>query len=213
MASQSESVLMGRNLVSFGASVSASQRADVMDCLLYAQQSADGKYDRSRNWRQWIDQYQRIIYRNGARISGAIDPVRISIQNVRELRYLALQISGSATSPALRGLLERSIHKLMDSAHATAFFNSWFSSGRSESMQVIPCESRGDGSVEILVCGLQMTTSVVKPGFFFWDVLSGEMTVNSNGGSFLMTEESYAPYRESVTAYLTAHSQQALLEL
>ncbi len=212
MSSQCESLLMGNNLLSFGASVSASLRSDIMDCLLYAQLSADKKYDRSRHWKPWIEQYQRVIYQKGGALSGAINPVQLTIQHLRELRYVPRQIAGSATSRELQVLLERSMQTLMEGDHARTFFSSWFASGSSETMQVIPCEASIDGGVNILVCGLQMTTRMT-PGFFFWDALSGEMTVRSNGASFLLTEESYGPYRRPIADYLARQAQQAIIEL
>jgi len=213
MSSQSESLLMGSNLVAFAPSVPANLRADVMDCLLYAQLSADAKFDRSRTWRQWIEQYQRILYQKGARISGALNPVRLKIERLSDLSRIRHHLAGSATSPQLRVLLERSINELMNSDHAKTFFGSWFSAGRSESMQVIPCEATQDGGVNILVCGLQMTTTAFKPGIFFWEVLGGEMIVTANGGSFLMTEDSYAPFREPIASYLATQAQQVIQEL
>ncbi|OQR37856.1 hypothetical protein BWR59_01815 [Pseudomonas sp. Bc-h] len=213
MTTPNESLVMGSSLVSFGSSVSAGLRADVMDCLLYAQLSADKKYDRRQNWRQWIEQYQRVIYQKGSRISGALNPVQIKIQRLQDLRTVRYYLSGAATSPELQALLERSIDALMGSEHAKAFFSTWFVSGRSESMQVIPCEARADGGVNILVCGLQMTTSAFTSGFFFWEVPSGEMIVRSNGASFMMTEESYAPFRKPIARYLGAQARRVILEL
>ncbi len=212
MSSQSESLLIGNNLLSFSAPVSASLRSDLMDCLLYAQLSADKKYDRSHNWRAWIEQYQRVIYQKGGHLSGAINPIQLTLRHLRELRYFPRRIAGSATSRELQVLLERSIQTLMDSDHAKAFFSSWFSSGRSEAMQVVPCEANKDGGVNILVCGLQMTTRMT-PGYFIWDAFDGELTVRSNGASFLLTEESYGPYRKPIADYLAQQAQQAIVEL
>ena len=213
MSHHNESLLVGSNLVSFGASISADQRADVMDCLLYAELSADGKYHRSHQWREWIEQYQRVIYQKGSRISGAINPIRLEMRSVRDLRKLPEQLMGQATSPELKQLLERSIQALMGSDHAATFFNSWFSKGRTETLQVIPCAANRQGGVNILVCGLQMTTQALAAAGYFWEQLYGLMTVRGNGASFLMTEESYAPYREPIARYLARQARQAIIEL
>lgn len=62
MSSRSDTLLMGNNLLSFEASIPGSVRDDILDCLLYAQQSADKKHDRSVQWKLWIEQFQRVIY-------------------------------------------------------------------------------------------------------------------------------------------------------
>jgi hypothetical protein len=213
MSSRSDTLLMGNNLVSFEASISGNLRDDILDCLLYAEQSADKKYDRSVHWKLWIEQFQRVIYKKGGRLTGSIDPDQVVIEHLRELRYVPYMIAGSATSRELQAVLERSISTLLDGSHAKTFFNSWFSSGRSESFQVIPCVVGQGAGVNILVCGLQMTTRAFKPGRAPWEVPGGDLTIRSNGGSFLLTEESYQPYREGIMAHLNRHTRQAILEL
>ncbi|SEQ81738.1 hypothetical protein SAMN03159444_02528 [Pseudomonas sp. NFACC02] len=212
MSSRNDTLLMGNNLVSFEASVSRSLRDDILDCLLYAEHSANKKHDRSLHWKLWIEQYQRVLYQNGGRLTGAINADQLIIQHIRELRYVPYAIAGSATSRELQAVLERSISKLLDSSHARTFFNSWFSSGRSESFQVIPCCANEGGGVSILVCGLQMTSRAFKPGPVAWEA-GGDLTIRSNGGSFLLSEESYQPYRERIRAHLARQARQAILEL
>jgi hypothetical protein len=204
---------MGNNLLSFEASIPGSVRDDILDCLLYAQQSADKKHDRSVQWKLWIEQFQRVIYQKGGRLTGSINPDQVVIEHIRELRHVPYMIAGSATSRELQAVLERSISTLLDSSHAKTFFNSWFSSGRSESFQVIPCVVGQGGGVNILVCGLQMTSRAFKPGRVPWEVLGGDLTIRSNGGSFLLTEENYRPYREGIMAHLNRQARQAILEL
>lgn len=212
MSSRSDTLLAGNNLVSFEASISSSLRDDILDCLLYAEQSADKKHDRSVHWKLWIEQFQRVIYQKGARLTGSINPDQVVIEHLRELRQVPYMIAGSATSRELQAVLQRSIGTLLDSNHAKTFFNSWFSSGRSEAFQVIPCVV-SQGGVNIMVCGLQMTTRTIRPGRFPWEVLGGDLTIRSSGGSFLFTEDSYRPYREGIMACLNRQARQAIHEL
>jgi hypothetical protein len=211
--STDESVLQGRNFVSFGPGIPAQLRADILDCLLYAQLSADQKYNRYRSWKPWIEQYQRIIYQKGGRLTGSVDPGAVTIRRLRDLRYLPASAFGRATSPELHALMAGSLHALFSSEHANTFFNSWFSSGQSESFQVVPCRASRTGALDVLVCGLQMTTRAVKPGPLFWDALSGDMTVRTNGASFSLTEQSYAPHREKISRYLTDVAKKTIAEL
>jgi hypothetical protein len=196
-------LLQSRNLVSFAADVSAQLRADILDCLLYAQLSADQKHDRRRNWKPWIDQYQRSLYNPGI----------ATIGHLRDLRRLPAGAFGSATTPELHALMTGALQTLLESEHASRFFNSWFSSGQSESFQIVPCRARESGAVEILVCGMQMTTRAVKPALTFWETLSGDMTVRTNGASFLLTEQSYAPHREEISRRLAVAANNAIARL
>lgn len=211
--STDESLLQGRNFVSFTPGISAQLRADILDCLLYAQLSADQKYDRHRRWKAWVEHYQRIIYQTGGRLTGSIDPGVVTIRRLRDLRYLPASAFGRATSPELHALMAGSLQALLSSEHANTFFSSWISSGQSESFQVVPCRASGTGAVDILVCGLQMTTRAVQPGLLFWDALSGDMLVRTNGASFSLTEQSYAPHREKISHHLTDFAKKTIAEL
>ncbi|HEY0286266.1 MAG TPA: hypothetical protein VGC62_04545 [Pseudomonas sp.] len=211
--STSDALLVGGNLVSFGAGISQDLRDDILDCLLYAQLSADKKHDRGQGWKRWIEQYQRVILQKGSQLTGAINPTSLTIKRLSDLRYLPLNPTGTATSPQLRALMRTSLDMLLKSGHAQTFFNTWFSSGRSENFQVVPCEMDEQGGVTILVCGLQMTTTALSQNFFFWQALAGEMTVRSNGASFRLTAQSYEPYRKPIRDYLADNALRKILEL
>jgi hypothetical protein len=206
------SLLGGNNVVSFEG-VSADLRADIMDCLLYAQLSADKQHDRSHQWKSWMDQYQRVIYQKGSQLTGAINPNYLKIESLRELRYLPINATGVATSPQLQALLRHSFDILMNSEHARTFFSSWFTQGRSESFQVIPCKADGEDSATILICGLQMTTRALVPAYYFWKMLAGDMTVTSNGASFRFTAKGYEPYREPIREYLASQVRKEIIDL
>lgn len=208
--SSNKALLMGDSVLSFSEGTPQSLRDDILDCLLYAQLSADKKHQKRRAWKPWIEQYQRVIYQKGSPLNGAIDPMHLTIKRLRDLRDLPLRSTGTATSPELRALLRSSLETLLDSTHAQAFFNSWFSVGRSESFQVVPCQMDERGGVTILVCGLHMTTTAISHAPFFWQALTGEMTVRSNGASFLFTEQGYAPYRKQIRDYLTDNALQEI---
>ena len=206
-----ESSLIGNNLVSFAEGIAPALKADIMDCLLFAQVCADDKYQRSAQWKLWIEKYQKVIFNNGSSLSGAIDPLQVTIKRLRQVRDIRLR--GTATSPELQRMLQSSFDQLMDSDHAKTFFSTWFTSGRSESFQVVPCQSDGQGGATILVCGLQMTTREVGSGLFFWQIINGEMTVRANGASFRFTGAGYAPFRNAIQDALAERAQRQIIDL
>lgn len=203
--------LIGGNLVSFSQGIAADLKAEIMDCLLFAQLSADAKYQRGAQWKPWIEKYQKVIFNNGSPLSGAIDPLHLTIKRMRDVRNLRL--SGTATSPQLQALVQRSFDQLMDSDHANAFFSKWFTSGRSESFQVVPCQSDGRGGATVMVCGLQMTTREWGSGLYFWQILNGEMTVRANGASFRFTRAGYEPFRQAIQDALADHALRQIIDL
>ena len=211
MNSGNESFLYGTNLVSFGEGIEAALRQDVLDCLLYAQLKADGETSRQQDWRGWLHACQRSMHEAGARQSAVVGDDVMIIHGLGDLfnpRFL-----GAASSIELRGLFNHSIDRLLTSDQAKTYFRSWFSSGRSESFQIVPCVMESDDEVTIMLCGTQLTTLAFRPGFFFWDVLRGEMRVHYAGAAYRFSRKLFEPSRLKVQETLDRHAKRQIIQL
>ncbi|MCD5994345.1 hypothetical protein KDX38_12045 [Pseudomonas sp. CDFA 602] len=211
MSSPERSILSGTSLVSFGHGISPDLGQDILDCLLYAQLKADEQHTSKRSWRPWFYEYQMSISASGARPHERLDDDRLEIQSLRDLDRLPLR--SSLYSPELRDLFRASLEALVASDHAQTFFNSWFTSGRSESFQVVPCTRHNDDQVTLMMCGLQLTTSALRPAFLFWQALSGQMIVDVAGGAFRFSRRAFDPFRDAVGEALSRHALKRVIEL
>ncbi|MFJ4143467.1 hypothetical protein [Pseudomonas sp. NPDC089734] len=206
-------LLMGRHLVTFGEGIESDLKNDILDCLLYAQSSADSLFSRSRDGWRWQEEYQRSILSTGGQPFGRGARGRLKIHDLRDLSRRAA-FTELATSAELKQLLTTSFDALMSSEPARKYFDSWFaSSGRSESFQVVPCEAQENGRVNILVCGLQMRTSALRPARYFWQVLGGEMVVGYSGATFRFRREAYEPARSRVQEALFQKAEREIVRL
>ncbi|QXG46909.1 hypothetical protein [Pseudomonas viridiflava] len=211
MSLNHDSVLCGNNLVSFGDGIGADLRQDILDCLLYAQFRADDETSVQRNWRGWLETYRGSVDDAGAQRTAIIADSTFMIRRLRDLRHEPF-LNGFP-SAELRELFSYSFDTLMNSGQARAFFNSWFSSGRTESIQVVPCVMGDDGKVSIMLCGLQMTTMTFRRGFFPWDVLNGEMRVDCAGAAYRFSRELFDPARSRVRDELASRAREAVIQL
>lgn len=211
MSLNHDSVLCGNNLVSFGDGIGADLRQDILDCLLYAQFRADDETPVQRNWRGWLETYRGSVDDAGAQRTAIIADSTFMIRRLRDLRHEPF-LNGFP-SAELRELFSYSFDTLMNSGQARAFFNSWFSSGRTESIQVVPCVMGDDGKVSIMLCGLQMTTMTFRRGFFPWDVLNGEMRVDCAGAAYRFSRELFDPVRSRVRDELASRIREAVIQL
>lgn len=212
----STSQLMDSNLVSFANSVDPGLQADIMDCLLYAQLSADARYapyTRSVSWQGWITHYHRAIRDIGIPSNGSFYPLQIKIRSAGQLRNMRLRTSGAASSPSLQGVLRESLDKMTSSEEVRRAFGPWFSSGSSESFQVVPCEYDGGGSATFLVSGFHMMTMTPVHGPFSWRRLPGEMLVRAEGRSFSFNSEAYAPHRQRIQDHLAERGRLEVVNL
>ena len=206
-----ESCLYGTNLVSFGEGIEEGLQQDVLDCLLYAQLKADGETSRQNDWRGWLHAFQQSMGSAGARQSDVVGDNMMIVRGLRDLRNP--RFLGADSSAELRDLFNRSIDALMTSEHANTYFRSWFTSGRSESFQVVPCVMETDDEVTIMLCGLQLTTLAFRSGFFFWDVLRGEMRVHYAGAAYRFSRTLFEPSRSQVQETLDRHAKRQIIQL
>ncbi|MEE5171428.1 hypothetical protein V2J76_23710 [Pseudomonas alliivorans] len=209
--SLNESILHSNSLVSFDEGIDVGLRQDIMDCLLYAQLRADGETSVQCNWRGWLGAYRRSVGDAGAQRTAIIADTTFMIRRLRDLRHPPF-LNGFPSSE-LRELFSRSFDTLMNSGHAKAFFNSWFSSGRSESIQVVPCVMADEGEVSIMLCGLQMTTMAISKGFFPWELLNGEMRVDCAGAAYRFSRELFEPARARIQNELASHAKREVIRL
>lgn len=211
MSNNHDCVLVASNLVSFSQGMVPGLRQDLMDCLFYAQLAADDSFSPRQQWPAWLDTYQRSIGERGGRRTDYFVGDTLNIHRISELRRLRLPQSVTGV-PALGQLFVLSLDRLMASEQAKKFFGSWFSSGRSESFQVVPCIQNSEDEAIILLCGMQMTTGL-RPSRYFWKVLAGEMSVRYTGMAFSFSRQAFDPVRRSIRDALAARAAQEITRL
>ena len=208
------SLLLGTNLVSFHSNITMSVRDDIKDCLLLAQLRASEQFDSERYWPQWVDAYRRTLISVGSNLSEVIDRPQVKVKTQKYFQVEAAKLVASMPSPSLSVAANDALDAMYQSAHAKTFYESWFSSGRSDSFQIIPCEKTHAGDIDIMLCGLQMTTRTkvtdIRPVFFPIWPFSYELTLLLRGGRFLFSEAAYGPYRQSVRAELRERGAQSI---
>lgn len=211
MSNNHDCVLVASNLVSFSEGMAPGLRQDLMDCLLYAQLAADDSFSPRRQWSAWLDTYQRSIGEKGGRRTDSFVGDRLKIHRFSELGKLRLPRSVMGV-PGLGQLFVQSLDRLLASEQAKKFFGSWFSAGRSESFQVVPCIQSREDEATILLCGMQMTTGF-RPSRYFWQVLAGEMSVRYTGAAFVFSRQAFEPVRQTVRDVLAARASQEIMRL
>ena len=211
MSDPDEALLAGASLLSFAGNVEPDLRQDITDCLQHARLVADDRHSSRMNWRAWLDAYQRSIAATGGPRSAGINDARLKIHSFSDIGKLQLPVVDNAGE--LRQLYRSSLDKLLNSDHATRFFRSWFTSGRSESFQLMPCAMRNEDEVSILLCSLQMTTLALRPARYFWQILGGEMQVHAVTTAFRFSRQSFEPFRQTVRDALADRAAAEIISL
>ncbi|MCW6056375.1 hypothetical protein [Pseudomonas fragariae (ex Marin et al. 2024)] len=211
MSDPDNALLTGSSLLSFARNIEPDLRQDIIDCLHHAKLVADDRHSSRGNWRAWLDVYQRSIAATGGSHGAGINDARLKIHSFSDIGSLQLPVFDNAGE--LRQLYRSSLDRLLSSDHAKTFFSSWFTSGRSESFQLIPCSMHSEDEVTILLCSLQMTTIALRPALYFWQVLGGEMQVHVVGTAFRFSRQSFEPFRQVVQDTLADRAAAEIISL
>jgi hypothetical protein len=209
------SLLIGNNLLCFAPGATAQEKADIQDCLLLAELRTSELHSRGESWERWMDVYQQNLVDGGLVLQDRTDQQSAVINRRRDFPRKTAALISTVPSPRLVEIASGALADMYASAHAQHFFDSWFSAGRSDTFQVIPCERTATGRVDLLICGLQMNTRM-KPRVSLWLPIwpiAYEMTLSLKAAGFLYDAAAYDPLRERVQAELTAMSKHTVARI
>ncbi|MCF7531891.1 hypothetical protein [Pseudomonas petrae] len=200
-----DTLLTGQNLVTFSSGVSDQEKNDILDCLNYTEMRADRKFDRQHAWKRWIERYQAGLFNSGFKLGGVLESNVIRIQHRRELPEVVRSSIQSTGSPHLGVQGRSALEAMLRSSQVQSFFEDWFSTGRAEAFQVVPCRKASNGQIEVMVCGLNMLVETATKAWLTAPRLT--MEIHVNGGSYLYDKKAFEPYREKVQSTLERYSR------
>jgi len=208
MNNPTDILLGGTNLISFSACTLAGEKADILDCLAYAEINASNRFNRKRHWAQWIDRYQLELYKNGFEITDALPGERFVLTDPRDLYSVVSDALETGENRELERLASTSFLALLRSQDGKAFFRNWFSRERSENVQIIPCRRDSRGRIEMLFCGLEMLIATTESSWF--EGSRSKIAVTISGGEYRFSAGSYERYRQKVESFLDNHAREAI---
>lgn len=199
-------VIAGKNLISFSG-VAKSQRADIIDMLMYADFYASQTWSREKYWTSWINYYRSQLLRSGCQLRSQIVKPAMVINSASELDNISFSVTGSVRVSGLMELAQRSFRETRLNEYARHFFEAGSGSGHLSSFQVVPCESNGADDVSILICGLHASASAVNEsrGGDWWT--ARDIVVRLAGGVYNFNQERFAPHRQRIQSRLLETSR------
>ena len=199
-------VIAGKNLISFS-DVTKSQRADILDMLMYADFYATQAWSREKYWTSWINYYRTQLAYSGCQLKSLIVKPAMVINAASELDNISFSVNGSVRVSGLMELARRSFREARLSEYARHFFESGSDSGYLSTFQVVPCESAGADDVSILICGLQASASAVNESRGGDSWTARDIVVRLAGGVYNFNQERFAPHRQRIQSRLLETSR------
>jgi hypothetical protein len=197
-------LLRGSNVVALTEGMSEQERADILDCLMYAQIKAGERADSHTGWFTWINRYQGTLLKTGLTFSGILASQTRSISDKRELPFLASSLIESYGHQALGYLARSSLDALLKSHIAQNFFQEWFVKDRTENLQLVPCLKASNGQIEIMVCAMQVITESTAGSWF--ERPTSTMIINVEGSAFIYDQHAFGAVRKKLRARLDRHA-------
>jgi hypothetical protein len=191
--------IIGSNLVSFLPGISPAERSRTLDCLMFAELYAGTVHKRDEAWASWMGIYHQMLPVTGFERTATLNEGPTRVGNMSGFKRETDKMVARIASPELAMAARRALEAMGNSDHAQQFFGSWFhfSSGRSESLQVVPCGLNNKGQISIVVCGLQMTTRTRVRPLSKWP-FKYEMALTMRGGSYFFQGDAYEINRERI---------------
>jgi hypothetical protein len=199
---ESNALVTGNNIVSFSTGVTPSDRADLLDLMMYADIYASQSYRRERDWTSWMLYYRKQLEYSGCRLRSLIVKEPMVINSARELDDIGFSVKGSVRIANLLELTHRSIKAARLSEYARHFFEYGSDSGSLSAFQVVPCENLAGGEISFLVCGLHASATATSDDRGGDWLVGREMVVRVAGGVYSLTGQDFTTHRERIRSRL-----------
>ncbi|WP_201193569.1 hypothetical protein [Pseudomonas fluorescens] len=211
MSTIADAVVVGGCLSSFTPQVSAQDRQDIQDCLLYAELAANDKYPGLVSKKVWFDYYQGRLIKAGFKLKAfvASEPVRVA--NIQELLAMSHTVIGRMGYPRLGQLLRDTYKTLTLDRFAWEFFQGNVARGGQGILKCSPCERLASGETVVCLLSVQYSSRVTEQAFFLWSEFHEDLQIVPGGGVFAFDPEVFQRYRERVHEKIESYSAKSLV--
>jgi len=199
---ESSSVVAGNNIVSFASEVTAADRADLLDLMMYADIYASQAYRREQNWISWMLYFRKQLEYSGCRFRSLIVKEPMVINSARELDDIGFSVKGNVRIGSLLELTRRSFKAARLSEYARHFFEYGSDSGFLSTFQVVPCENLAEDELSFLVCGLHASATVTSDDRGGDWRVDREMVVRVAGGVYSLRRQDFSAHQGRIRARL-----------
>lgn len=182
----------------FAEDVVGQDRQDVLDLMLYAEMSANNKYNKNEQGSKWMDYYQARLVKYGCAMEAFIAPDILVASNWQGFLGLTYKIVGVVGGQEFIGHVKASFEALQITKKALFFFQGYSGSERTVTINISSCELTEKGAVLLLFCGLQLSSSIEVKTLFLEKKIEYDLTIRPNGGAFLFDRDKYATHRADI---------------
>ncbi|MBI6854136.1 hypothetical protein YA0002_15270 [Pseudomonas cichorii] len=189
------------SVVAFLPGLSAQEKTDVQNILLYSQLFASQQYSFMSQWSSWMHYYRNRLEKMGFVCKSKIVKDSLLLTDMDDVEEATFGILGEPDYGKLSGLVRRSFDALGVHEKAEAFFEGDISYKRLASFQIVPCEKTLSNEIRIMLCSLHLSSDT------YASEGSNRLIFYFKGGSYVFNPAVYEAQRETVVEYLKGKAQ------
>lgn len=209
MSMEPKAVLIKNNLVSFSPDMAPQDIQDLMTLMMYAELSANTRFDQKLHTKRWMDHYQSRLVKYGCSLASFLAEDELTATDMHQMRGWLLQFIGTLGSEELKGLAMRSFEALRVDERAQRYLAASAASagaGSAQVMKITPCQLTASGEVLVFFCGMRLLRSEHVESSWHWDDKMRYVSFIPNGGVYHFDRVAFAVHREKLGEALKRQS-------
>ena len=211
MPTITDAVVVGGCLASFTPQVSAQDRQDIQDCLLYAELAANDKYPGQVSKKVWFDYYQGRLIKAGFTLKAFIAPEPFRVASIQELLTMSHTVIGRVGYERLGQCVRETYRALALDRFAWEFFRGNVARGGQGILKCSPCERLASGETVVCLLSVQYGTRVTEQALFLWSEFHHNLEIVPGGGVYAFNRAVFQHYRARVHEKIESYSAKRLV--
>jgi hypothetical protein len=187
----------------FAAGLQAQEKQDISDLLLQADVFASSAWERKVHWQSWLDYHANRLKKHGCKVRATLINSPRFVDSEKTLAEpFALLVKGVEDSPLLVDMLIDGLNRSGYLGFCIEFLRHGSGPGHLADFQIVPCVKRADGSLSLLVGGLQAKG--------LYDNGRREIVLRLTGVEYSFDSRDYDAFREEVKQHLLRYATERI---
>lgn len=189
------------SLVCFNSNVHPEQKYDVLESTLFAQLTANAKYNRFTDSNNWYKFYNKVMAKVGWLTQEFVSfDECISFPPVFKISDVVIEIFSRELGDEGERIrvVKDTIDRLKQSDEGLNLFDSNSTSDKNGNFQILSCTVDKSNQVSVAFLGSHLKSSEIAPNYFFAKMKKNDVHLFKSNQVFTLNEDVYSQVREEV---------------
>jgi len=203
------------SLVIFVGEISSQNREDVLNSMLFAQLSADKRYDRLSETDEWYKVFVKVLQIMGLVIENVQFEEYQKIGSTVKVSEAIMEILDDTLSESEKKIVEKTISSLETTENGSCWnvFDKKSSGlGKFKNFQIVPCKEDGHGNIIVDICTFYFKASSVPIHWMWAKFRSSDITLFTGKQSCTLETKVYAHVRDIISQRVVTDAKALIVD-